>query len=479
MKLSTTAMIVALTACPTISFAGWFSRSETVQLIPNLSIPQQLNDSMYVRATGTSPNLLGFCNDSFLNAIGRKVIGASNQTMLLLTYDGAPLLTAKYEQDGRNCKKEYILSSNLTGYLLLEKLNKEHKLILSYATNEKVISLQNAVDTFKYLSASTNVAAAIIAKPAAKELTSIIDNAIASSASTTDNQTITFLLPDNDGKSKISLSAQIGSERFYLGDIYLTKKNSLLEDKNADRIMNLQLDSNTTVISQLKERRTKEGINYTAGNFSTIQNECASLKLNYSEKLNSYDVQRLLEAYLLEQHRRFLSPRTLELCLGHSLRDPQRELTFKAIADELAPPTETVDTYFVKYLNPAEYDTLAPPNIKVNDIDTNLRVKTIADYVSLQNVTPPNCHTAVSSNRVGFVQTIGSQPYYITATVDKFYTKSEANNGLKPKITSMSISSNPDIDYTSIPKVTQCVSEWKQSLNSKGSWFSSVDFLQY
>lgn len=479
MKLLTTAMIVALTVCPTISIASWFSRSETIQLTPSLSVPQLLNDSMYVRATGTSPNLLGFCNDSFLNAIGRKVIGASNQTMLLLTYDGAPLLTAKYEQDGRNCQKEYILSSNLTGYLLLEKFNKEHKLKLSYATNEKVISLQNAVDTFKYISASTNVAAAVIAKPATKELTSIVDNAIASSASTTDNQTITFLLPDNDGNSKISLSAQIGSEKYYLADIYLTKKNSLLEDKTADRIMNLQLDSNTPAISQLKERRTKEGINYTPGNFSTIQNECTNLKLNYSDKLNSYDMQRLLEAYLLEQHRRFLSPRTLELCLGHPLKDPQRELTFKAIADELAPPTETVDTYFVKYLNPAEYDALATPNIKVNDIDTNLRIKTMADYVSLQNVTPPNCHTAVSSNRVGFVQTVGSQPYYITATVDKFYTKPEANNGLKPKITSMSISSFLEMDYTSIPKVTQCVSEWKQSLNSKNSWFSSGDFRQH
>lgn len=466
---------MSLSACPSVSFAGWFSQSEAVQLIPSLSAPQKLNDTMYVKATGSSPDLLGFCNDSFLNAIGRKVIGASNQTMLLLTYDGAPLVTVKYEQDGRNCKKEYILSSNLTGYLLLENLDKEHKISFSYAKNEKVTSLQNAVDTFKYLNSSTNAIAAIIAKPLTKEMISVVDNAIASSASTTDLQIITFRLPDDDEKSKISLSAKIGSDKYYLADIYLTKKNSLLEDKSSDRIMNLQLDSNTTLINQLKERRTKENINYIAGNFSTIQNECNSLKSNYSTKLNSYDVQRLLEAYLLEQHGRFLSPRTLELCLGHPMKDPQRELTFKSIADELAPPTETVDTYFVKYLNNAEFDAIATPNTKVNDIDTNLRIKTIEDYVSLHDVTPPTCHTAVSSNRVGFVQTVGGQPYYMTATIDKFYTKTEASNGLKPKITSMSISSYPEADYTAIPKVIQCVSEWKQTLDNRGNWFSSAN----
>lgn len=477
MKFSTSAIIMALSICPTISFAGLFSRSETVQLITSLGAPQQFDNSMYVRATGTSLDLLGFCNDSFLNALGRKVIGASNQTMLLLTYDGAPLLTVKYEQDGRNCKKEYILSSNLTGYLLFETLNTEHKVTLSYAKNEKVQSMQNAVETFKYLNSAPNTIASIIAKPLTKEMTAIIDNAIANSSSTTDIRIITFLLPDADDKSKISLSAKIGSEKYYLADIYLTKKNSLLEDKSPDRIMNLQLDNNSTVITQLKERRTKEGINYTAGNFATIQNECSSLKSNYSTKLNSTDMQRLLEAYLLEQHSRFLSPRTLELCLGHPIRDPQRQLTYKTIADELAPPTETVDTYFIKHLNSAEFDAIATPNTKINDIDTNLRVKTIADYMSLHNVTTPSCHTAVSSNRVGFVQSVGGQPYYMTATVDKFYTKSEASNGAKPKITSMSISTNLDTDYTTIPTVIQCVSEWKQTINT-GNWLSNLNDYQ-
>lgn len=471
MNILKVSLMAAMIVAPEISLGSWFSSSEVVQLEPYVSDPQDLNDTMYVKATGASSNVLGFCNDSFLRAIGRKVVGVNNKTMLLLTYDNIPILSAKYEQNGRNCTKDYILSRDITGYSLLDGMNKEHKFNLVYAVDEKVTTLQNAVDTFKSVAAAASPIAAVMAKPVTREMAAVIDNAIASASSTVDNQTVVFRLPDDNdaNKSKMTLSAKIGEIKYYLVDINMQGKKSLFEDKSADRIMYTQLDGASSIIAGLKDRRSKEGVVYSTGSFSTIQNECASLRNSYGQKLNSYDGRRLLEAYLLDQHRRHISKKTLEMCLGYAVNDPDKELTFKLIADELKAPVDVVDTYFVKYLNAAEYRQLAKPEVKVNDIDTGLRVSKLSDYVQLRGSSPA-CHTAIAYNRVGFVQFVGGQPYYLTVTVDKLYSKDETIRGSKPKLLGMSISTDLDSDYTSIPRVSQCVSEWRQGSKGGDRW---------
>jgi hypothetical protein len=467
-KILAVSLMAVLMVVSKVSQGAWFSRSEVVQLEPYVSAPQKLDDTMYVKATGASSNVVGFCNDSFLRAISRKVVGVNNKTMLLLTYDNIPILSAKYEQDGRNCTKDYILSRDISGYSLLDGMNKEHKFNLTYAVDEKVTTLQNAVDTFKSVAAATNPIAAVMAKPVTREMAVVIDNAIASASSTVDSQTVTFRLPDDNdaNKSKMELYARIGDSKYYLIDISMLGKKSLFEDKSADRIMYTQLDGTSSIIAGLKDRRVKEGIAYSSGSFATIQNECASLRASYGQRLNSYDGRRLLEAYLLDQHRRHLSKKTLEMCLGYTVNDPDQELTFKLIADELRAPVDVVDTYFVKYLNAAEYKQVATPDIKINDVDTGLRISRFSDYIQLRGSSPA-CHTAIGYNRVGFVQAVGGQHYYVTATVDKLYSKDETVRGAKPRLLSMSISADVDSEYTSIPRVSQCVSEWRQS--SKGS----------
>lgn len=471
MKILTVSLMAALMVVPKISLGAWFSSSEVVQLEPYVSDPQNLNDTMYVKATGASSDVVGFCNDSFLRAISRNAVGINNKTMLLLTYDNIPILSAKYEQKGRNCTKEYILGRDISGYSLLDGMNKEHKFNLVYAVDEKVTTLQNAVDTFKSVAAATNPIAAVMAKPVTKEMAVVIDTAIASASSTVDNQTVIFRLPDDNdaNKSKMTLSARIDGVKYYLVDINMQGKKSLFEDKGADRIMYTQLDGASSIIAGLKDRRAKEGIAYSSGSFSTIQNECASLKGTYGQKLNSYDGQRLLEAYLLDQHRRHISKRTLEMCLGFAVNEPDRELTFKLIADELKAPVDVVDTYFVKYLNAAEYKQITTSDIKVNDIDTGLRISKLSDYIQLR-ASSPTCHTAIAYNRVGFVQAVGGQPYYVTATVDRLYSKDETVRGAKPKLLSMSISAELDSEYTSIPRVSQCVSEWRQGSKGSDRW---------
>ncbi|MNO34944.1 hypothetical protein D3C76_249910 [compost metagenome] len=474
MRILKASLMVALVVVPKVSLGGWFSSSEVVQLEPYLSDPQSLNDTMYVKATGASSDVVGFCNDSFLRALGRNAVGVNNKTMLLLTYDNIPILSAKYEQNGRNCSKEYILSRDITGYSLLDGMNKEHKFNLVYAVDEKVTTLQSAVDTFKSVAAATNPIAAVMAKPIAREMAVIIDNAIASASSTVDNQTVTFRLPDDNdaNKSKMMLYARIGGIKYYLVDINMQSKKSLFEDKSADRIMYTQLDGASSIIAGLKDRRAKEGIAYSSGSFSTIENECGSLKASYGQRLNSYDGQRLLEAYLLDQHRRHISKRTLGMCLGFTVNDPDRELTFKLIADELRAPVEVVDTFFVRYLNAAEYKQVAKSDIKINDIDTGLRISKLSEYVQLR-ASSPACHTAMAYNRVGFIQAVGGQSYYVTVTVDKLYSKDETARGAKPKLLNMSISTQPDIEYTSIPRVSQCVSEWRQGSKGSDRWVSA------
>lgn len=273
MKILKVSLMVAAIVVPEVSLGSWFSSSEVVRLEPYVSDPQDLDDSMYVKATGASSDVLGFCNDGFLRAISRKVVGVNDKTMLLLTYDNIPILSAKYEQSGRNCTKDYILSRDITGYSLLDGMNKEHKFNLVYAVDEKVTSLQNAVETFKSVAAATSPITAVMAKPVAREMAVMIDNAIASASSTVDNQTVVFRLPDDNdaNKSKMTLSAKIGGIKYYLVDINMLSKKSLFGDKSADRIMYTQLDGASSIIAGLKDRRSKEGLIYSSGSFSIMQ----------------------------------------------------------------------------------------------------------------------------------------------------------------------------------------------------------------
>ncbi len=470
MKRTVVALIASLCAFPSVAFSGWFDKKEQVALVPKLSDAQQINDDVYLKATASTANMAGMCNDNFLYALSRNVIGANGKTLVVLTYDAQSLLVVEYDQKNRGCKRDTSLERDLTSYILVSKLNKQHKLNLVYAADEEVKTLENALHFATPFVAAASPAGALVGLPVTQEVSSSFDGALARAVSPHDSQTIGFQLPDNNGRTKLTLYANIGSQPFRLVDLDFTVRRSLLDGKRYKDIMSVSLDGTAEIEKVILEHRSKDGIAFKAGDYDVIKNECRFLRGAYQSRLNTLDMQRLQEAYLLEYHRDMMTAKALQQCFDYEVANPHQELTFQLLADLITPTSEELDTFFLKLLTTGEYEKVLSPNAKINDRDTNLRVASVSDYIGLKGASAAACHTSIGYNQVGFIQSIGNQSYYLTVSVDRLYTKEEAGQGKLPVINNISISTSPDDDYKSIPGVTRCINDWSQSRKVASGW---------
>ncbi|WP_152667550.1 hypothetical protein [Pseudomonas ogarae] len=470
MKRTVAALTVSLCIFPSAAFSGWFDKKEQVTLSPKLSDTQQISEDTYFKTITSTKSLNGMCSDSFLHALSRNVIGANSKTLIVLTYDSIPLLKVEYNQKTRNCKRDFIIEGDLTTYILSSKADKQHKFNLIYAADEEVKTLESALRIAKPFITAASPAGALVGLPITSEITSSIDSALANAASPHSNQTAEFRLPDNQNKTQLTLYATIGSQDYLLMDLYLNTRKSLLDGKNQEAIMNLSLDGLSGVNDAILNHRSKNGIAFKAGDYSIISSECSFLRSSYQGKLNTLDMRRLQEAYILENHKDMITPKVLQQCLGYAVDNPQRDLTFKLLADIITPPTPTLDTFFIKLLSTGEHEKILSPTIKISDRDTNLRIANVSDYIGLRDVSFAACHTSLSQNQVGFIQSIGNQPYYLTASVDRLYSKEEAGQGMLPLINNLSISASLDEDYRSIPGVMRCINDWNQSRKIASYW---------
>lgn len=470
MKRTVAALTVSLCIFPSVAFSGWFDKKEQVTLLSELSDTQQIEDETYIKTTTSTQNLTGMCNDNFLYALSRNVIGANSKTLVVLTYDSLPLLKVEYNQKTRECRKEFLIEKDLTSYILFSKADKQHKFNLIYVADEEVKSLENALHYATPLIAAASPAGALVGLPITKEIANSLDNALARAASPDDNQTAGFKLPGGQNQTKLTLYATIGSHNYRLMDLFLNTRKSLFDGKNYKEIMNLSLDGPSGIKEAILNQRIKNGIVFKEGNYDIISSECGFLRNSYQGKLNTFDMQRLQEAYILENHRDMTTPKVLQRCLGYAIENPQQELTFKLLADMVTPTTPTLDTFFLKFLTTGEHEKVLSPSIKISDRNTNLRLSSASDYIALKDVSPAACHTSLSHNQVGFIQSIGNQPYYLTASVDRLYSKEEASQGSLPVINNLTINTSLDEDYRSIPGVMRCINDWNQSRKVTSYW---------
>lgn len=470
MKRTVAAITVSLCIFPSVAFSGWFDKKEQVTLSSELSDTQQIEDETYVRTTTSTQNLIGMCNDNFLYALSRNVIGANGKTLVVLTYDSLPILKVEYNQKTRGCRKDFLIERDLTSYILFSKAENQHKFNLIYVADEEVKTLENALHFATPLITAASPAGALVGLPITKDIANSLDSALASAASPDDNQTVGFKLPGGQNQTKLTLYATIGSQNYRLMDLFLNTRKSLLDGKNQEAIMNLSLDGPSGVNEAILNYRSKNGIVFKAGDYGIISSECRFLRNSYQGKLNTLDMRRLQEAYILENHRDMITPKVLQQCLGYTVENPQRDLTFKLLADMITPTTPTLDTFFLKLLTTGEHEKVLSPTIKISDRNTNLRIANASDYIGLRDVSSAACHTSLSQNQVGFIQSIGNQPYYLTASVDRLYSKEEAGKGMLPAINNMSISTSLDEDYRSIPGVMRCINDWNQSRKIASDW---------
>ncbi|WGO91832.1 hypothetical protein QCD61_19240 [Pseudomonas viciae] len=470
MKRTVAALTVSLCIVPSTAFSGWLDKKEQVVLSPKLSIAQEISKDTYLKTTTSTQSLTGMCNDSFLHALSRNVIGANGKTLVVLTYDSIPLLKVEYNQKTRTCNREFLIESDLTSYILSSKAETQHKFNLIYAADEEVTTLENALYYAKPFITAASPAGALVGLPIAKDITNSLDSALAKAASPHANQTAGFVLPDSQNQTKLTLYATIGSQDFLLMDLYLNTRKSLLDGISHEDIMDLGLDGPLGVKDAILNQRSKNGAAFKAGDYDIISNECGFLRNSYQKKLNTLDMRRLQEAYILENHRDMVTPKVMQQCFGYTIENPQQYLTFKILADMLTPSTPILDTFFLKLLTTGEHEKILSPTIKISDRNTNLRIANVSDYIGLRDISSAACHTSLSQNQVGFIQSIGNQPYYLTASVDRLYSKEEAGQGKLPAINNISISTSLDEDYRSIPGVMRCINDWNQSRRIASSW---------
>lgn len=470
MNRALAALTVGLCVLPSVAFSGWLDKKEQVVLTSKVSVKPSIDDDTYLKSIVITSKVDGLCKDTFIHAFSRNVIGANSKTLAVLTYDSIPILKMEYDEKSKNCRKTYIIEKDLTGYTLTSNTNRQHKFNLVYAYDTEVTTLSNILNFGTPLIAATSPAGILIASPITKQATEYFDKALTTASSTHDDHTADFQLPDQENQTKLTLTATIGLQPFVLMELYLEVKKSLLDAKNHQAVMNTKLDGPLTVQDALVSRRSKEEIIFKSGDYGLVKNECSYLKNSYQSTLNQLDLQRLQEAYLLNNHRGKIGLGTLEQCFGYPIKNPNSQLTFKILADEATPAPQSIDTHFVKLLTSGEHAKILTKNANFNNQDTELEISSIATYIKLKNKSTPLCHSYIGNRQVAFMQMIGSHPYYLTASIDQEYTIQQASKGKLSKINNISISKTPDQDYEGIGEVTQCINNWNQSRKVASGW---------
>ncbi|MCU0120876.1 hypothetical protein N8H74_21655 [Pseudomonas sp. B2M1-30] len=471
MKKILAILVASFFLLPAVAFSGWFDKHEQLSLTTRLSDTSTIPDDAYLKIiiVGAKPAILEICKDSFAHAFARNVIGNNSNTLIVLTYDSVPILRLQYDEKTRTCTKAYILEKDLSGYTLSTDIARQHKFNIIYAHDAEVNNLSNTLKNGIPLLEMTTSVGPLMSSPITQQAITYFSNAFSNAGTTRSDYTGEFKLPNRENQTKLTLDATIGVQKFVLMELYIEVKKSLFEEKNYQSVMNSKLDNTASIQEILNARRTKEGINFKSGDYSIIKSECSYLKNSFQSKLNSMDLQRLQEAYLLNNHRdKKMGIGSLEQCFGYPIRKPNEQLTFKFLVDEVSSAAPDIDTHFLKFLTTGEHAKILTKDVNFHDQDTDLDISSMAKYLKLKKSTPL-CHSYIGYHQVAFMQIINNKNYFLTASINQEYSKLEASKGKLSKISNLSISRTPDPDYENIGEVAGCISNWSQIHQSVSS----------
>lgn len=445
---------------PTIAGAAFWDKTEEVKLDLKPSAPREINDEAYQKITIKTAGIEGFCKDSYVNSFARNLIGKNNRALLVLTMDKVPIMKLEYDDKTKQCTKATWQERDFSGFELSRNANKEHQLNLIYSSRDDIKSLEKFVEMGAQL---PNVTGQLLARPIAAGVAPFLDAAFASAASSADDHSIIFQMPSNDKFTQETLWGYIGQSKHQLFHFYLTVNDDLFSSKGFASIMTQPLDSGVRPQEALEIRRAKEKLPSHPGDLVLIKNECAYLKSTYQSRLNEADMQRLLEAYLLNNHRGALTAASIEGCFGYAVNEPMEALSFKVLADEVLDiPNNKKDTHFLNYLYDGQAKKVLQEGATFYDKDGQLGVSDMESYLKSAGSTSALCHTYVAFNQAAYIQIINSRVYYVRASVDREYTKQEAATGSLSKVGHISLSRNFDKDYEDIRGVKQCINEQRQ-----------------
>ncbi|AMS17112.1 hypothetical protein A3218_23470 [Pseudomonas chlororaphis] len=428
---------------------------ESINISFDLSAPEPVGEDKYQVIAINTYAMQAFCVDSFKNSVARSLIGRSKKASLLVTLDKIPVLNMSYDDKTSKCTLYEFREKSLNGQLLAGAAKPDHQLSLIYVSEEKIESINNLISTAKtILGSEANLLSAPITDAVLPFLVSAYEQATRSGL----DYVVDFDIPGvQNHKSKAILKGAIGDKApWTLLSFQSLTKDSVLDNLGYGHIMGKTISGGKSPNKVLDERRATEGGAFKAGSLSAITRECKLLSNTYGENLNQHDKQRLLESYLLTNHRSFLTLGMAEACLERSMASPTKDLTFKILADELVEQLSEYDTFFLRSLFNGREDKVLMAGTKFTDKSRELGASTVSEYIAL-NSSMPLCHTSMTYNEAAFVQIINSKPYYVYVAVDRLYKPSELTEGKGSRIESITVSKDQDSLYSDKDGVSRCL----------------------
>ncbi|WP_447801288.1 hypothetical protein [Pseudomonas kilonensis] len=429
---------------------------EPIEIKLSFSEPKKIAGESYQVIAINSYAAQAFCEDSFKNSIARSLIGSSKTASLLVTMDKIPILNMSYNDKNGKCTLHEWRDKGLNGQLLSAPTKPDHQLNLIYASEEKIDSINNLISVAKTaLGAEVNLLSAPITEIAMPYLVQAYEQASKAGL----DYTAEFEIPGaQTQESKAALQGTIGDKKPWdLLSFEIITKDSVLDRFGYGSLMSVIISGGKTPSQVINERRATEDGAFIAGNLATIKNECRLLGSTYRARLNQYDMQRLLEAYLLTSHREYLTQNIVESCLERPMTSPANQLTYKILADEIVKPLSKYDTFFLRNLYNGQAAKVLKPNVGFVDRSGELGVSTTTAYLALKNTSMPLCHTFLTYNEAAFVQLINSKPYYVSVTIDQPYTPAEVEKGKRSKVENIYISKIKDTLYEEKDGVSRCL----------------------
>lgn len=433
----------------------------------DLSEPAPAAEDKYQAIAINTYAMQAFCEDSFKNSVARSLIGRSRKASLLVTLDKIPVLTMSYDDKTSKCTLHEKREKKLNGQLLAGSTKPDHQLSLIYASEEKIDGIKNLITVAeKILGGEGN----LLSAPITDAVMPFLVNAYEQASRSGLDYVVEFDIPGvQHHESKAILKGAIGNNKpWTLLSLQSITRDSVLDGSGYGQIMGKTISGDKTPNSVLAERRSTEGGAYKAGNLAVIGRECKLLNDTYHDSFNQYDMQRLLESYLLTNHRQYLTVELVEKCLGRPLPSPTHQLTFKIIADEIIEPLSEYDTFFVRNLFNGRSEKVLMADTKFVDGSGELGVSTASEFIALKNKSMPLCHTFITYDEAAFIQIINSKPYYVSVAVDRLYKSSEITTGVNSKIESINISKTKDSLYEEKYGVDRCLNSKLQKAELAG-----------
>ncbi|WP_415770302.1 hypothetical protein [Pseudomonas sp. LB3P38] len=419
-------------------------------------------DSGYQKVVVSSNAGLKACESSFAGRFTKSLLKYGDTAALTVLLDDVPIVAYEYDRAAGKCTRINNTSVDALPQKRLDMAAQErHKIIIAYLDSTKVESLKEVVSLASDTAALSgyvliSAAAAIPLNALAAKVDVVLSNALSSNDTNT-----TFLRLPSEGNKRLVIKLSIDGAPFQdLGEIRVVQTQSLLKGKIPGDVIFERTISDKTVDDQLKVGRHGMSIRDYRGNLKVARQECDFLRETYAGILTNYDLNYLLESYLVGTHKGLLNSSFLDACFGTTQVDGLSVYSLKEeVIDSRISASDLRGTSFMKTFNPNSGNPPFDRNLKIDFAPIGFPFRTANEILTAQNQREAGCYqfSKINSRQFYFTKAIDRKVYYFKTSVDQAYTKEQEDQGSHSMITSIVVADD----------ITQLGDDGEYTMNSE------------